>query len=98
MPSVRTYEFAFSLDASNDGLQPPCNLGEISAVHSPSWKQPCCLGIIGSNDINNTFLADQKIDDDDSYDLIKIWICVSSESVEGSGWLPESDMVRRSTQ
>jgi hypothetical protein len=47
--------------------------------------------MIGSN---STFLADQKIGDDDSHDLFKLWICICSEPVEGSGWLPEADMVR----
>jgi hypothetical protein len=92
-PSVRTYEFAFRLD-SNSGLQPPSNLGEIFVVHSPSWKQPSCLGIIGSNDINSTFLADQKVDDDDSYDLFKLWICICGDPVDDTGWLPDADMVR----
>lgn len=90
-PSVRTYEFSFSLD-SNNGLQPPGNLGEMFVIHSPSWKQKCCLGIIGSNDINSTFLADQTIEDDDSFDLFKLWICVCSEPLENSGWLYEADM------
>lgn len=66
-------------------------------IHSPSWKQKCCLGIIGSNDINSTFLADQMIEDDDSLDLFKLWICVCSEPMEDSGWLYEADMVRTST-
>lgn len=90
---MRTFEFSYSLD-SNNGLQPPGNLGEIFVIHSPSWKQKCCLGIIGSNDINSTFLADQTIEDDDSFDLFKLWICVCSEAIEGSGWLYEADMVR----
>ena len=93
-PCVRTYEFSFRLD-SNNGLQPPTNLGEIFVLHSPSWKQECCLGIIGSNDINSTFLADQKVyDDDDSKDLFKLWVCVCGDPLDETGWLPETDMVR----
>ena len=93
-PSIRTYEFAFRLD-SNNGKQPPMNLGEIFVVHSPGWKQPTCLGMIGSNDINSTFLADQKIDDGDAMDLFKLWICVCGDEMIDTGWLPEHDMVRK---
>jgi hypothetical protein len=71
------------------------NLGEIFVVHSPGWKQPACLGMIGSNDINSTFLADQKIDDGDAMDLFKLWICVCGDETNDTGWLPEHDMVRR---
>jgi hypothetical protein len=62
-------------------------------IHSPAWNQKCCLGINGSNDINATFLADQSIDNDDSFDLFKLWICISNEQNDSSGWLHEADMV-----
>jgi len=95
-PSVRLYEFAFYFDPKKNTQRPPTNLGEIFAIYSPSWKQSfCCLGFIGSNDINSTFLTDQKVDNDDSFDLCKLWICVSNSSIENSGWLPESEMPSR---
>lgn len=74
------------------------NLGEIFVIHSPAWKkQSCCIGIILSNDINSTFLADQRLDDDDSHDWFKLWMCVCSKPKEKTGWLPEADMVRMFT-
>ncbi len=96
-PSVRTYEFAFRLD-TNGGAQPPLNLGEMFVVHSPLWKNRSYMGIIGSNDINSTFLADQKVGDEDSNDLFKLWICSCGEYIEDAGWVPEKDMVRRKSQ
>ncbi len=63
-------------------------------LYSPSWKnQRCCIGIIGSNDVNSTFLSDQKLDREDSYDLFKLWVCVCSEPKEETGWLSGADMV-----
>lgn len=90
--SVRLHEFAFQIDPNN--TRPPTNLGEIFAVYSPNWNQTnCCLGFIGSNDINSTFLMDQKTENENSFDLCKLWISVSSKVVENSGWLPETEMV-----
>jgi len=92
--SVRLYEFAFHLKSKS--TRPPTNLGEMFVIHSPSWKQSsCCLGYIGSNDINSTFLTDQKTDDEDSFDLCKLWISVSNTVIENSGWLSESDLPSR---
>ena len=88
--SVRLYEFAFHL--GSEGMRPPTNLGELFAIYSPSWKQPC-LGFIGSNDINSTFLSDQKTECEYYFDLCKLWISVSNTVVEHSGWLPKSEMV-----
>jgi hypothetical protein len=88
---VRTYEFSFSLEGFNSS-SPPSNLGEIFVVHCPSWTQATCLGIIGSNDINTTFLADQKLGNDEN-DLFKLWICVcSSLSEKAPGWLQECNL------
>ena len=90
--SVRLYEFAFHLN--NKTFRPPTNLGEMFVVHSPSWRQSSgCLGLIGSNDINSIFLSDQKTEDEDVFDLCKLWISVSKDLVENSGWLPQSEMV-----
>ncbi len=90
--SVRLHEFAFHLNSKD--IKPPTNLGEMFAIYSPSWKQSsCCLGFIGSNDINSTFLTDQKTEDEDAFDLCKLWISVSNKAVENSGWLPKSEMV-----
>lgn len=88
---VRTYELSFSLEGFNSS-PPPSNLGEIFVVHCPSWTQATCLGIIGSNDINTTFLADQKLGNDEN-DLFKLWICVcSSSSEKAPGWLQECNL------
>ena len=90
--TARLYEFAFHFDSNN--VRPPTNLGEIFALYSPSWdKSTCCLAFIGSNEINSTFLSDQKYEDEDSYDLCKLWVSVSNTHIEHSGWLPENEMV-----
>jgi hypothetical protein len=88
--SVRLYEFAFHVDCNK--FRPPTNLGEIFAIYSPSWKRSF-LGLIGSNDMNSTFLKDQKTENEDSFDLCKLWIGISNADVQNSGWLPESEMV-----
>ena len=88
--SVKLYEFSYYLD----GQRPPTNLGEMFAIFSPSWNR-CCLGYIGSNDINSTFLTDQKTEREESFDLCKLWVAVSNSMVQNSGWLSESEMVSK---
>lgn len=90
-PSLRTYEFAFQVD-TRSSKQLQRNLGELFAIHSPHWEHKTCLGMIGSSPISTNFLSDQMIDDNDSFDLFKLWICVSDEDVPETGWLPKSDM------
>lgn len=89
--SVRTYELSFSVEGFSSS-PPPSNLGEIFVIHCPSWTQKTCLGIIGSNDINTTFLTDQKVGNDEN-DLFKLWVCVCNASVEESpGWLKDENL------
>ncbi len=89
--SVRLYELAFQHDSTH--TRPPGNLGELFVLYSPTWKQQrSCLGCIGSNDMNTTFLTDQKTENEDSFDLCKIWVCISN-SPANSGWLSDTEMV-----
>lgn len=87
-PSVRMYEFTFAPIRKRNQPLPPSNLGELFALYSPSWKHSSsCLAYIGSNDINSIFLADQKIDQKNAYDLLKLWVCVSRTTLDNTGWL-----------
>ena len=89
----RTYEFAFELDRTNGTSKPSEALNEIFVVYSKSWKNSsCCIGMIGPNDVNSKYLQDQICGHDDLKRQFRLWICASSNKVEGTGWLAESDL------
>ena len=90
---MRTYEFAFDIDRQSSSIDPPSNLGELFVLSSYSWKKSgSCIGLIGSNEMNSTFLQDQKLVEENNFSQFKVWLCVSSNNYENTGWLAESDL------
>ena len=93
LSTVRTYEFAFDIDRQKTSIDPPSNLGELFVLSSCSWKKSgSCIGLIASNEMNSTFLQDQKLVEENNSSQFKVWLCVSSNTYENTGWLAESDL------
>ena len=92
--SAKTYEFGFRFSSEQKHL-PSNNVGDVFVLYCEEWtKTKCCIGIIGSNDINATFLQDQKIcsSRDDNGNTFSLWVCCVSKDNENTGWLAKEDM------
>lgn len=106
--SPRTFEFGFqpitstnysstkSENSNSSSINTiPSNLGDVFAIFCEEWTNTkCCIGIVGSHDINSTFLQDQKIveEEEKNEKLFTLWLCCVSKDNEQTGWLANADM------